>query len=132
MSQINLRWLVTESVSSTLLALRTAIETPISIQDTGGELLIDGSHTEEARRHELVVAGQSLGWVIGGQGAEAIAAFLNYAAEMQRQLDDLQEQIEVLNGSRQINDITEDDYFQRLQRRVKPFKLIKPVQRDQT
>jgi hypothetical protein len=131
MTQINLHWLITESVSSTLLSLITAIESPISVQDADGTLLIDGLNPEE-ERHELAVAGQTLGWVVGGKGAVAIAAFLNHVAEMQRQVDDLHVQIEVLKGSRQIHDITEDDYFQKLQRRVKPFKSIKPISRNQT
>ncbi len=145
MAQMNLHRLMTEPVSLTLLSLLAAIATPVTIHDVDGTPVISAreensvdsftqlpselpSDTQE--RCGIVVAGQTLGWVIGNTGAAAIAAFLSLVGDLQHQLDDLHTQLDAVKGTRQVAEISEDDYFQQLQRRAKPFKPIKPSPRD--
>jgi hypothetical protein len=132
---------MTEPVSHALLSLLAAIATPVTIQDVDGNPVIsaceenslDSSTQLSSGTQEccgIVVAGQTLGWVTGSTGATAIAAFLSLVGDLQHQLDDLHTQLDAMKGTRPVAEISEDDYFQQLQRRTKPFKPIKPLPKD--
>ncbi|MCS6814650.1 MAG: hypothetical protein NZ772_13940 [Cyanobacteria bacterium] len=137
MAQVDLHWLVTKAASLPLSSLVAAIGSPVTIHSADGAVLAEysGRHLSAALEAELgcykIIAGdQELGWVLGGYGSDAIAEFLSYTAELHLHISNLSLQVDTLKGARPVAEITEDDYFQKLQRRVKPFKPIKSLSKD--
>lgn len=137
MAQVGLHWLVTEAALLPLSSLIAAIGSPVTIHNADGAILAEyAAHQPSAALeaelgcYKIVAGDQELGWVLGGHGSDAIAEFLSYTAELHLRISNLSAQVDTLKGARPVAEITEDDYFQKLQRRVKPFKPIKSLSKD--
>jgi hypothetical protein len=82
MAKISLkRLLAKKEVSSILSGILNAIGTPISIQDTEGNLLIDNPQTPPLGKYPVELAGEVIGWVIGSEKASPIASLLTHLAK---------------------------------------------------
>ena len=82
MAKISLkRLLAKKEVSSILSGILNAIGTPISIQDTEGNLLIDNPKTPPLGKYPVELAGEVIGWVIGSEKASPIASLLTHLAK---------------------------------------------------
>lgn len=79
MSKINLKKLLSKKeVSSTLSGILNAIDSPISIQDTEGNLLLDNPKTPLFGKYPIELSGLVIGWVIGSEKAAPVAALLTH------------------------------------------------------
>ncbi len=100
--QVSLKRLVAKKeVRQVIDSLMQEIETPIAIQDEGGRLLVGEAVVETAERYPIALREQDLGWVLGSEKVEAIAIFLQYAA--QRELESKELARETLEKYKEIN-----------------------------
>ncbi len=78
------RLLAKKEVSSILSELLKVTDTPISIQDVEGEVLLDNLNDYRIyplSKYPIELAGQVIGWVIGGEKASPIASVLTHLAK---------------------------------------------------
>ncbi len=79
MAKISLKKLLAKKeVWSILSNLLMAIDTPLSIQDAEGNLLIDDYSTEPLEKYPVELAGEAIGWVIGNEKASPVASLLSH------------------------------------------------------
>src|SRR4028119_2471151 len=81
MAKISLkRLLAKKEVSSILNDLLKVIDTPITIQDIDGKLFIDidNDTIQPLEKYPVELAGEVIGWVIGGEKASFIASLLSH------------------------------------------------------
>lgn len=82
MAKISLKKLLSrKEVSFILSDLLRAIDTPLSIQDAEGKLLIDDGRTETLEKYPIKFAGEVIGWVIGNEKAFPVASLLSHLVE---------------------------------------------------
>jgi putative methionine-R-sulfoxide reductase with GAF domain len=58
--------------------LLRVLDTPISIQDAEGKLLLDNDKTQPLGRYPVELAGEAIGWVIGSEKAAPVASLLSH------------------------------------------------------
>src|SRR4028118_992784 len=83
MAKISLkRLLAKKEVSSILNDLLKVIDTPITIQDIDGKLFIDididNDRIQPLEKYPVELAGEVIGWVIGGEKASFVASLLSH------------------------------------------------------
>src|SRR4028119_1590027 len=81
MAKISLkRLLAKKEVSSILNDLLKVIDTPITIQDIDGKLFIDidNDTIQPLEKYPVELAGEVIGWVIGGEKASFVASLLSH------------------------------------------------------
>jgi class 3 adenylate cyclase len=79
MAKISLKKLLAKKeVWSLLSNLLSAINSPISIQDAQGKLLIDNDSTQPLEKYAVELAGEVIGWVIGDEKAFPVASLLSH------------------------------------------------------
>lgn len=79
MAKISLKKLLAKKeVWSLLSNLLSAIDSPISIQDAQGKLLIDNDSTQPLEKYPVELAGEVIGWVIGDEKGFAVASLLSH------------------------------------------------------
>ncbi|MCA1991110.1 MAG: GAF domain-containing protein [Coleofasciculus sp. S288] len=79
MAKISLKKLLAKKeVLSILSDLIRAIDTPISIWDAEGKLLLEDEKTQPVGKYPVELAGEVIGWVIGDEKASAVASLLSH------------------------------------------------------
>ncbi|MBW4521581.1 MAG: GAF domain-containing protein [Scytolyngbya sp. HA4215-MV1] len=79
MAPINLRRLLQrKDVSSAIQQLLKVAEYPLSIRDLQNEVMFGVDRLDLLYKHPIEVNGESVGWVMGIQGAEAIATLVSH------------------------------------------------------
>ncbi len=82
MAHINLKTLLGKNKEATAVIadLTAALGTPIGIEDTAGRLLLGEATANNKIKYPVRLEGEILGWVSGGEKAEAIASLLTHLA----------------------------------------------------
>jgi class 3 adenylate cyclase/putative methionine-R-sulfoxide reductase with GAF domain len=102
MAIIRLKKLLSKKeVLSILNEIIQAIDTPISIQDAEGKLLIDNERTEGLGKYPVELAGEVIGWVIGDDKASPVASLLSHLAKNELEKKTLAS--ETLNKYKEVN-----------------------------
>lgn len=84
MAQITLGQLIRKKLFAPLVQrLVMALETPLLIEDLGGELLIATDGAAGDLRYPVIAQGDTIGWVFGNEKAELLASLLAYHAELE-------------------------------------------------
>ena len=83
MARITLKKLLKKKEITRLLErVLSAVDGPVSVQDTGGGLLLGDGSEDPVDRHRVEVGGDVIGWVCGGgRSATAVAALLGHLAQ---------------------------------------------------
>lgn len=81
MTLISLKRLLSKRDTQTLLnALIHIIEAPLAVQDANGLLLLGNCPEHSANRYVVELEGKKLGWVVGNEKTQVVAALLSYLA----------------------------------------------------
>jgi signal transduction histidine kinase len=82
MAHINLKTLLGKNKEATTVItnLLTAMGTSIGIEDAEGRLLLGEANANSKAKYPVALAGEILGWVMGGEKAETIAGLLTHLA----------------------------------------------------
>ncbi|MGH7600872.1 MAG: GAF domain-containing protein, partial [bacterium] len=82
MAHINLKTLLGKNKEATMVIakLLAAMGTSIDIEDAEGRLLLGEVNVNSKVKYPVTLAGEILGWVIGGEKAETIAGLLTHLA----------------------------------------------------
>ncbi len=90
-----------KEVSTIVNKLIKAGDISIGIKDADGRLLLGDDHENPAGKYPVEIEGETLGWVIGGEQAAAVASLLIYLAN--RELEKKALANEVLDNYRELN-----------------------------
>ncbi|MGD2180403.1 adenylate/guanylate cyclase domain-containing protein [Lusitaniella coriacea] len=102
MSPIALKRLIAKKEARQVLGeLFQAMNTPLGIQDVGGEWLLGMASGEAGGRYPIALDGKILGWVVGEGQAAAIANLLGYLAKREVERKELAR--ETLEKYKEIN-----------------------------
>lgn len=84
MVQISLKGILakTERLSLIQEIVRT-IDRPLAIEDEGGELLLENLSKNPISKYSVEVSVTVIGWVGGGEKAQAVASLLAYLAKQE-------------------------------------------------
>jgi transcriptional regulator with GAF, ATPase, and Fis domain len=88
---------VTELLAETSAALGTAF----CIQDVNGMVLLGAPPSAGHEKFSILMDGQAIGWVSGGQGSQALAHWLAHLADQAIEIESLAD--EALNRYREVN-----------------------------
>jgi adenylate cyclase len=100
----NLKRLLTQKrrrVSELLLETGAAMGTGICVQDAGGVVLLGVLPAAESQKYAILSGGETLGWVLGGAGSQALADWLSYLCDQAAEIDALAD--EALHRYREVN-----------------------------
>jgi len=80
MARVNLKRLVgrKKEASSIINHLISAMDTSIVVKDADGQLLLGVDDENPTDKYPVELEGETLGWVIGGKQAAAVASLLIY------------------------------------------------------
>jgi GAF domain-containing protein len=101
---VNLRRLLTQKrrlVSELLLEASLAMQTGICVQDVGGAVLLGDLPYADYQQYAIQSGGETIGWVLGGNGSQALARWLAYLCDQAAEIDALAD--EALHRYREVN-----------------------------
>ncbi len=103
MARVNLKRFVTRKgdPASNIIAMLFALDPTLHVTDADGSALIGVAHPSHLKRHAVEFEGETLGWVMGGAQAPALAALLAQLAAKEAEKKSLAN--EVLGLYREIN-----------------------------
>ena len=70
-------------VSELIDQLASAIGAPVAIEDADGDVIRSVGATRDLLRHPVSINGETVGWVVGGRSASAIAAVLAHTGTLE-------------------------------------------------
>lgn len=88
---------VAELLNETIAAMDSAI----CIQDLNGSTLLGNTTLDGGEKHGIECAGETIGWVAGGRGVQALAHWLSYLSNQTLELNGLAD--EALDCYREVN-----------------------------
>ena len=91
MAQVKLKRLFSKRKKAAAI-VNDLIETSnltLSVQDTGGNVLLGGANADSQARHPVTCEGSVIGWVIGPENAAPIAGLIEHLAEKEAEKDTL-------------------------------------------
>jgi putative methionine-R-sulfoxide reductase with GAF domain len=103
MIQIQLKRLLSKKKEATTIvsALIEAINTPVNVQDLAGNILL-GPHSNEAQgKYSITCNGEVIGWTMGQDHAEVMAALITHLVNKEAEKDALAD--EMLERYRELN-----------------------------
>jgi len=104
MTAVRLKRLLTHNrraIASMLDELIAALESAICIQDATGAVLLGIAADDIGEKHPIECDGETIGWVVGGQGSQALTRLLAHLASREAEKESLAD--EILNRYREIN-----------------------------
>lgn len=103
MARVNLKRLVgrKKEASSIINHLISAMDTSIGVKDADGQLLLGVDDKNPTDKYPVELEGETLGWVIGGKQAAAVASLLIYLTGKEAEKKTLA--TEVLDRYRELN-----------------------------
>ncbi len=103
MARVNLKRFVSRKgdPTSNIIAMLSALDPTLHVVDADGNALIGAPHPSHIKRHPVEFEGETLGWVMGGEQALALAALLAQLAVKEGEKKSLAN--EVLGLYREIN-----------------------------
>jgi putative methionine-R-sulfoxide reductase with GAF domain len=103
MTQIRLKKLLSKKQQAAVIVsdLLEAINSPISVQDSEGNILIGPAHNGSPGKYPITCGHDLIGWTIGHARAEPIATLLTYLANKEAEKDTLTD--ETLERYRELN-----------------------------
>ena len=66
-----------------------AMDSAICIQDLSGSTLLGDTTLDGSEKHRIECAGETIGWVAGGRGGQALASWLSYLSSHAMELERL-------------------------------------------
>jgi transcriptional regulator with GAF, ATPase, and Fis domain len=103
MARISLKRLIgrKKEAASIINHLVSAMDTSIGVKDADEQLLLGVDYENPTGKYPVELEGETLGWVIGGKQAAAVASLLTYLASKEAEKKTLA--IEVLDRYRELN-----------------------------
>jgi transcriptional regulator with GAF, ATPase, and Fis domain len=103
MTQIKLKRLLSKKKEATAIisALIDTFDAPVSIHDVDGNRLVGAANHDSQARYPITCENEIIGWTIGPQRAEALAALLAHLANTEAQKQTLAD--EMLERYRELN-----------------------------
>jgi serine phosphatase RsbU (regulator of sigma subunit) len=103
MTQIKLKKLLSQKKEVTVIisGLIKAMDTPVSIHDTDGAVLMGASSQEAKEKYPITCQGEVIGWLMGQERAGLIAGLLTHLAEKEAEKESLAD--ETLERYRELN-----------------------------
>ncbi len=101
MTPIGLKKLLKKETGSIVDGIIQALDTPITIQDAEGKLLLGGEPDSSAGKHPITLDDEVLGWVTGDEKASVVASTLSHLASREYEKKTLS--VETLERYKEIN-----------------------------